>query len=223
MPESILIATIHLLLCILYHAKFVGSLDEGAVGPLLFADGVYKILLSYPENCFDWIRYLQIDQLDHLLHPILSGDKLTLYNTMKFMNNFFKTRDNYNAQGFYDGKNYRTGGRTLRTGHNLIISNTAGDRLNLVTDGSTTFKIHDVEKRRVEGFIKEISKRSGWNYISDNWSWNDLSELNFKKGILSNSSSSGRLNIGTYIKLFNKNPFSLAMTAQDTMEYSIEI
>ena len=50
--------TIHLLLSILQCAGVINDIQDDAISPLLFADGVGNNLFGYPENCLDWINYL---------------------------------------------------------------------------------------------------------------------------------------------------------------------
>jgi hypothetical protein len=215
-------ATIHLLLSILQVAGVITNLPDDAMGPLIFTDGVGNNLFGYPENCLEWIGYLGIDQPTHILNKFLCATTLNFYQIMELLRKFFIIRDGFNAQGFFNGTSYVPGGRNARTGHNLKLSDSQGRPINLVHNG-TTHDIHDLEAQRVKGFIGSIAGMMGWIYDDSQWTWRGMVVKVFQKGMLSNKPGSTlRLNNGTYIDLFQKNPFSLAMTASDSLAYTIE-
>lgn len=211
--------TIHLLLSILQHGEKIDRLQPQSIAPLLFADGVGNNLFGYPENCLDWIRYLKIDRDFHILNGLLCGAGISIYDAMNYLNDFFVFRDKSNARGFYDGEKFVERGRK-RSGHQLKLTNTKGEMLNLVNTGKT-HRVHDNELGRVRGFIQELSAMVGWAYEESKWRcWDGLVVHKLQKGMLSDDKP--RLNKSTYKDLFESgNPFSLAMTASTRMEYSI--
>lgn len=215
--------TIHLLLGILQESKVVENISEDAISPLLFADGVGNNLFGYPENCLDWIDYLKINQDTNILHRFLCENNLSFYQIMQYLKRFFAMRDNFNASGYFDGTNFVQGGNNKRTGHKIKITNGQGAQINLVNNGSS-FDIHSAEVQRVQGFIREIARMMGWQYLDRKWNWSNLSIKMFQKSMLSGDSTiaSTRLNNKTYKALFDRNPFSLAMTASNRIEYTVE-
>ena len=215
---------VHLLLGILQEGGAISELPDTAVSPLLFADGVGNNLFGYPENCLDWIDYLKINKDSHILHKFLCENDINFYQIMKHLKTFFEMRDTYNASGYFDGTDFVEGGNNKRTGHKIKITNSKGTHINLVKNGSV-FDIHENEARRVKGFIEEVAKMMGLQYIDEKWNWGGFKMTAFQKGMLSGDAANGapRLNNGTYKEMFAKNPFSLAMTASNRVEYTLEV
>lgn len=215
--------TIHLLLGILQESGVIKNLPEDAISPLLFADGVGNNLFGYPENCLDWINYLKINQDSHILNKFLCENDLNFYQIMQYLKRFFAMRDSFNASGYFDGTNFVQGGNNKRTGHKIKITNGQGAQINLVNNGSN-FDIHSSEAQRVQGFIREVARMMGWQYLDGKWNWSNLNLKVLQKAMLSGDSptASMRLNNQTYKALFDRNPFSLAMTASNRIEYTIE-
>lgn len=215
--------TIHLLLGLIQAGGVVDNLPDTAISPLLFADGVGNNLFGYPENCLDWINYLKINQDSHILHKFLCENEINFYQIMQYLKRFFEIRDRYNATGYFDGNNFVQGGNNKRTGHKIKITNGQGAQINLVRNGSN-FDIHATEATRVQGFIREIATMMGWRYLDEKWNWTGLKLKVLQKGMLSGESTtaSSRLNNQTYKALFDRNPFSLAMTASNRIEYTTE-
>ena len=214
---------IHLLIGILQEGGFISELPDSAVSPLLFADGVGNNLFGYPENCLDWIDYLKINEESHILHKFLCENDINFYQIMKHLKKFFEMRDTYNASGYFNGTDFVQGGNNKRTGHKIKITTSQGLPINLVKSGSI-FNIHETEAQRVRGFIQEVAEMMGWQYLDEKWNWENFNPTAFQKGMLSSDNSNGspNLNNKNYIALFDKNPFSLAMTASNRIEYTIE-
>ena len=208
---------------ILEKAGVVGDLPDSAISPLLFADGVGNNLFGYPENCLGWIDYLKINEETHILHKFLCENDINFYQIMKHLKKFFEMRDTYNASGYFNGTDFVQGGNNKRTGHKIKISNSQGTPINLVKTVSC-FNIHETEAQRVRSFIQEIAEMMGWQYLDKKWNWENFNLTVFQKGMLSSDRSNGspNLNNKTYEDLVNKNPFSLAMTASNRIEYTIE-
>jgi hypothetical protein len=212
--------TIHLLYGILQTGNFVDTIPDEGLIPLLFVDGVFNNLLGYPENCLNWIDYLGIHNEEHILHKLYFHENHNLYDIMTGLNDFFKIRDEYNAKGFYDGNNFIER-KSSRTGHQLKISNTSGEKINLQKTQQNIFKVYDKEKNRVIGFISKMGAYIDLGYNEEKWCWDNLRIKIFKKGILGGGSKYGNLNNVTYTSLMQKNPFSLAMTSGNQIEYTL--
>ena len=215
--------TIHLMLGILQESGVIRDLPDTAVSPLLFADGVGNNLFGYPENCLNWVNYLKINESGHILNKFFCENDLNFYQIMQYLERFFVMRDNFNATGYFNGTNFVQGGNNKRTGHKIKITNGQGSQINLVNNGSH-FDIHSLEAQRVQGFIQEVARMMGWQYLGGQWNWNNFNLKVLQKGLLSGESSTAsmRLNNQTYKALFDRNPFSLAMTASNRIEYTIE-
>lgn len=215
--------TIHLLLGILQENQIIDNLPSTAISPLLFADGVGNNLFGYPENCLDWINYLKINEENHILNKFLCENDLNFYQIMQYLKSFFAMRDRFNALGYFNGTTFVKGGNNKRTGHKIKITNGQGVPINLVSNGSN-FDLHLLEKQRIQGFIQEIAHMMGWQYLDQKWNLTNLNLRIFQKSLLSGEASTTnmRLNNRTYKALFERNPFSLAMTASNRIEYTIE-
>ena len=55
--------TIHFLICLLENIVGNVKISEKAIGIILFADGVFKSIMNYPENCIDWLNWLNAKEL----------------------------------------------------------------------------------------------------------------------------------------------------------------
>jgi hypothetical protein len=211
--------TIHLLIGIL-HDALPDRLEIAPDGiwPLMFTDGVSNNLFGYPENCLEWIQWLRIVDSDHILNRIFCGSDYSVHEIMQGLNSFFRLRDRYNASGRYRDGEYSGGGANRRTGHNMRISNTQGEPINLVPDEPAhTFHVHEAERERVKGFISEMSRYIGWEYRGERWAWDGLCVNAFRKQDFSKT----RLNNATYKEMMSRQPFSLAMTRGDNIEYTL--
>lgn len=208
-------ATIHLLLSIFHEANIIKSIPEKSVWPLLFTDGVWNNLFGYTENCLSWFKLLGIDKKKHILNQLFCSNDMSFYKIMVGLNELLRIRDKYNAKGAYDGTIYRLGGRNKRTGDKLRITNSSGQPINLESINKH-YKIHDDEKNRVVGFIKEMAVFMRLVYDERVWSWDRLKIYQFTKGILSAMSNR------KYLSLMRKNPLSMAITSGQEMEYTLE-
>ena len=148
---------------------------------------------------------------------IVAAADYSFYEIMQGLDSFLRVRDQYNATGTYRDGVFSPGGRTKRTGHQLRISDPRGDPINIALDqGQATYCIHNNERDRVVGFIREMSERTGWPYQEDKWCWEGLRLTTYKKGDF----SAERLNNGTYSKMVSLRPFSMAMTSGNNIEYT---
>ena len=55
--------TIHFLICLLSNMKVSVEIPKNAVGIIMFADGVFKSIMNYPENCVNWLNWLGAKEL----------------------------------------------------------------------------------------------------------------------------------------------------------------
>lgn len=211
-------ATIHLLLGIFQETSLINELPKDSIWPLLFTDGVWNNLFGYTENCIEWINYLGIDNENHILNSLFCSNHYSFYEIMLGLNDFLRMRDNFNASGYFSASGaYIDGGRNKRTGDKLKISNSNGEPINLVKNG-TEFDIYNKEKIRLEEFISSMAKYVAWPYQPDKWCWNNFKLFKFSKGDFSNTALSNQ----TYTSLMDRNPLSLAMTSGTNIEFTIE-
>lgn len=195
--------SIHLLLGILDN-KITIDIKKPAICPLLFVDGTYKVLYSYPENVLDWIDFLGGNNPNSVLNKIFCNSYYAFHDLMLAMDNLFRARDKICAIG---------GGIRRERGDRLIISDNNGP-VNLIAQRGV-YLIEQDAKNRIEQFIDLISGLTEWSYKKDNWSWNALRLTEFNKQI-------GKPLVREYYSTLAQNPFSFAITAGDRFEYTLQ-
>ncbi len=196
-PQKYPLGTIHLLLGILGSIEKI-EVPETAICPLLYTDGTFKNLFSYPENCLNWLKFLKADNEKGPLHAIFFNNHYSTSSLMIALNNLF------------NDLRLITGGK--RGGDKIKISNGKGELLNF-NEETNSFEQEVVEQ--IEKFLKLLMINTEWNYNSDHWSWNNLSCFKFEKGSITPSQ-------GRYDQLMKNNPLSLAMTGGLSIEYTLD-
>jgi len=214
-------ATIHFLLSLLETVKKI-NIGPQAIVPLLFSDGVCNNLFGYPENCLEWLRWLNAQDHSTLLHDIFYKE-IPFSAVMQCMDKFFKERDRFNATCHYDpGQKRIINQNKSRSGHHMIISLSNGDPVNILENDCGTFDILEQEKQRTLGFINLLANLMGWQLLPTKWNFSNLKLYKFKKESMS-STSPVRLNQRNYISMVEHDCFSMAITAQTTIEYTRDI
>ena len=167
-------ATIHFLL-ILVAQRHPIDLAPSAAGPLLFADGVYKLLLQYTENAWDWMRYLRVDQQENPLHGLFHSESMSMYAVMTEMLHFWEKRDELSEIG--------------HRGDRIAITERGGDGslMNLERDGEadveSLWRYANAARARIEQFLDLLGGLTGWQYNEQKWSWSGWRVFEFDKGI----------------------------------------
>lgn len=212
--------TVHFLIGLLQFSGNLTEISEDAHWPLLFADGVANNLLGYPENCLQWLAYLEAPPHRHVLHQVVAADK-TLHEIMMGMDVFFRIRDDYNARGTFSEGDFKSG-RLARSGHKLRISRKDGEAIN-VEGNHNGWHIHARERERVEGFVTAIGERTGWTYVPESWSWENLTMRRFTKGSMSKEARdpTRRLNQANYLNLVDRQPISWVFRSGNSLEYTL--
>lgn len=212
-------ATIHLLLALLEHAKQI-ELAPDAMIPLLFCDGVCNNLFGYPENCLDWMRWLQADDPQSVLFQTFYRE-IPFSTVMERMGAFFRERDAFNAACYYDpvAGSVLTKNRS-RSGHHMILSLSDGRPVNIVPNADA-YTILEQEQERIKGFIRLIASRMGWQAKENAWHFSNLKLFRFQKESL--RPDARRFNQENYIGMVEGDCFSMAITAQTTIEYTRDV
>jgi hypothetical protein len=215
-------ATIHFLLSLLENVKEKNiTVSNDAIVPLLFSDGVCNNLFGYPENCLDWFQWLKADDPDSVLYKVFYM-QVPFSSVMKKMDSFFKERDKFNATCYYDLAEKRIVQKNRsRSGHHMIITQSNGVPINIVPNGNETFNILENESERTLGFIRLMSHLMGWNACDDKWNFSNLELYKFKKDSYSLNTRT-RLNQTSYKKMTESDCFSMAITANSTIEFTID-
>lgn len=163
-------ASVHFLICLLYN-KIKIKLDKNSIFPLLFVDGMYKVMFSYPENVLNWFSYLRIDEENNPLNSIFYNTGNSLMKIMDGMNNFFHKRDEFKGNEKRD------------RGDRLILSDENNAKnLNQINE---LYEINRDNRERIINFIKFVSGMLGWDFKKENWVFNNFRLVNFEKKNLS--------------------------------------
>ncbi len=193
------LATIHLLIGIV-GSKIKVTIPESAICSLLYVNGVFKNLFGYPENCIDWLRYLEAKPDKSKLHEIFFNEHYSVYNLMLALKDFFA----------------RIGGISeKRKGNDKIkISNSKGDPMNIIKK-DIYYEIDKEEKQKAEKFLRILSELTKWEYNKNNWQWSNLKLYRFIKGNI-------KPNNRNFEAMIKNNPLSWAMTSGLAIKYTID-
>ena len=215
-------ATAHLLISILNKAGIMNEINYASYPILLFADGTYKNILGYVENCIDWFKFLQIDQKHHILNDLFFVKSFTLTELGKIMNEVFETRNLFNAVVRYvNGVEIAV--RGARSGHNLIMSDNAGQSVNLCINGDGSCDVYANEKERIVKFIKFLSSVTGHEYKDEAWMWNNLKVYLLTKKIIDPKNGGGSMNILKFKSIMEGHALSIANTSTSVWEYTDDL
>ena len=173
------LATVHFLISILYH-HFEIKLSKRAIWPLLFTDGLFNVLFSYPENVNDWFNCLNINSEKNPLNKFFYQDKNNITNIMKGMQEFFDKRDECG------------GSKKIGRGDYLNISNKTGP-INIF-ENDNLYSIDQDNKENIIKFIKIVCNEFEWDFKTNDWIFDNLKMLKFEKDSL-NSSDNNKKNL----------------------------
>lgn len=196
-PQKYPLATIHLLLGVLGSTKKI-EIPTTAICPLLYTDGTFKNLFNYPDNCLGWLKFLQANNAPSPLHTIFFDDHYSIYSLMIALTDLFGEL------------RLITGGK--RGGDKIKLSNGKGELTNF-DEKKKSFEADTIVQ--AEKFLRLLTRKTGWEYVPDNWSWGNLSHFYLKKGIIKPSQN-------RYDALMSQNPISLAMTSTLGIEYTLD-
>ena len=199
------LGTIHMLLGILGH-KFKIELKDDAIPALFFTDGTFNVLFGYPENVLNWLSFLRYREDNNPLKTIFLSDKNSVHNTMVEMDKFFRERDKINV--------------ARERGDRLKISNKDGTPYNIELEGED-YNLNKGAVDRIKRFVNILSNFTGWKFKEENWMWSGFRLYKFTKAQFTSQKGDG-FNNSVYSKILSKNPLSWAITAGNTIEYTLE-
>jgi len=156
-------------------------------------------LFGYPENCIDWLRYLDAEGKENKLYDIFFNKHYSVYNLMAALRDFFTQISDISENRNSNDK--------------IKISNTKGEPVNLKIDGKICELSQD-EKKKSEKFLEILSHLTKWNY-KKNWQWADLKIYQFNKFAI-------KPNNKNFEAMIAKNPISWAMTSGLSIEYTLD-
>jgi len=148
------LATIHFLLCCISEVRQVEiKIYNTTTVPLLYVDGTFKNLLNYPENCSDWLTYLNAKNPNSPVYPIFEMvAKQRLKNIIHLLQDIFDKFDDIR-------------GRTNR-----------GDKISIRDIRERGF-------RSYHPLLCLLSNYTGWEFNHNNWILNNLEIIQFRKKI----------------------------------------
>lgn len=199
------LATVHLLIGILDHTFKKINLNESAICPLLFTDGTFNVLFSYPENVLDWLKYLRANESETALHFLFENDKYSVITLMRAMDDFFRKRDEISV--------------SKERGDRLRVSSKDGEPYN-IEDENGSKKINQLAQDRTIAFLRILAETTGWLYKPTSWTWDGLVLYKFTKEDFKGQNK--RLNGRNFEDFLSKNPLSWAMTSGDNIEFTLE-
>jgi hypothetical protein len=162
------LATIHLLLGIV-SSQIKVEIPESAIFSLLFTDGTYQVLFTYPENVLNWLNYLRADESGSPLRTVFENESFSVFRLMHAMDEFFRERDEISVP--------------KQRGDRLRISDTDGSPYNIEV-AATGHCLSKDASERVERFIRMLARLTGWAYSPDKWTWTNWKLYRFEKRIL---------------------------------------
>lgn len=194
-PVKYPLGTIHFLLGIVGQTKKI-NLPIDSLCPLLYADGTFKNLFNYPDNCLDWLNFLGANIEKTSLNDLFYNEHYTISRLMLALNNLF-----FELRKLNKGK---------RGGDKIKISDKSG---NLINFNGNQFEQNTKEKAL--SFLGILEKKTSWKYVDVSWHWGQFDIYTFQKGIIKPSQ-------GRYDELMLKNPLSLAITSGNTLECTLD-
>ena len=200
------LATIHMLIGIL-ETEIDIKVEESAIFPLIFVDGTYNVMFSYPENVLNWWDYMKVKTTSKLLKNIFMGENYTPYKLMLEMNSFFRERDEISDK------------TKKERGDKLVISNKNSSHRNFKFDNNL-YHFEDDTKNKCVKFLKLLEKHTKWELKTHQWNFKNLNLMQFTK-----SDFVGRkwsITKSNYKEFLNLNPLSWAMTSGLNIEFTIE-
>lgn len=185
--------TIHLLLCFIGQKYSIKYLDNSFF-VILQADGtINRFLDKYSENLYDWLVYLGINKIDNTLNKILRK-KVNLIDLNKEYVDY--------VQKFVKGKKDK-------------ISISEKGIINKNSFSKNYKKFSTSCNRAITEYLKFLSQNTGWKYDKNKWTFGDFRLYEFTKKIV-------KPGVNTFNAAVKENFLSLAITANDSMEYTVE-
>src|SRR3989344_3071729 len=187
------LGTIHLLLCVVGTTQAI-TFAENSFFVILQADGtINRFLDKYSENLYDWLLFLGVENLQNVLRSIIRKD----VNLMDLNKEYVKY-----VQQFVKTKKDK-----------IPIS----ERGELIMDSfnSTQTEFSEPCVTATRKYLEFLSKQTGWVFDERRWAFSGFHLYRFIKKTVKHG-------VGTFNKAVGENFLSLAITAWDTMEYTLE-
>ena len=185
--------TIHLLLCLVGKKYSIKYLNNSFF-VILQADGtINRFLDKYSENLYNWLVYLGINKIDNILNKILKK-KINLIDLNKEYVGYVRK--------FVKDKKDK-----------IPIS----ERGNIKTDSFDKNYKEFSESciLAIKGYLRFLSQNTGWQFNKDKWTFGNFRLYELTKRIV-------KPGVNTFNTAIRENFLSLAITANDSMEYTIE-
>lgn len=149
------LATIHLLMCILRN-KIEFTIHPSSITLLLYVDGTFKNLLNYPENCINWLHYLDAKNPQSPIAGLLN-----LFATQKISKTMHDLEDLFHK--FKEIAGNKRG----------------GDKINLDKIENQQFSKEMINQ--THKLLEFISSLTEWEFKHENWFMNNLKVIKLIK------------------------------------------
>ncbi len=185
--------TIHLLLCIV-GARQVINFTENSFFVILQADGTLNRFLDrYSENLYDWLHFMDVKNPKNVLRSVIRKE----VNLMDLNKEYVEY-----VQYFVKTKKDKI---PISNKGELII-----ESFNALRDGFSESCIIAAKK-----YLNFLAAQTGWVLDEKKWVFDNFRLYRFTKKTV-------KPGVGTFNTAVTENFLSLAITASDTMEYTLE-
>jgi hypothetical protein len=187
------LGTIHLLLCIVGNRQSIHFADNSFF-VILQADGtINRFLDRYSENLYDWLLFLDVENPKNVLRSIIRKE----VNLMDLNKEYVE----------YIQRFVKTKRDKIPISERGEIIHESFDRLHTAFSESCT--------NTAIQYLEFLSRETGWKFNDKKWAFNDFRLYQFIKKAV-------RPGVRTFNVAVEENFLSLAITATDTMEYTLE-
>lgn len=187
------LGTIHFLLCVI-GAKQKINFSEDSFFVILQADGtINRFLDRYSENLRDWLQFLGVENPQNVLRSIIRKET----NLMDLNKEYVEYVQHF-----------------VKTKKDKVPISERGE---LIAESFNSFQTEFSESctAAARKYLEFLSKQTGWIFDEKKWTFAGFHLYKFTKRTV-------RPGVGTFNAAVRENFLSLAITAADTMEYTLE-
>jgi len=187
------LGTIHLLLCII-GTQYPINFTDDSFFVILQADGtINRFLDKYSENLYDWLRFLDVENPRNVLRSIIRKE----INLMDLNKEYVEYVQHF-VKSRKDKIPISEKGELLVESFNSSQTEFSESCLNAATT-----------------YLEFLARQTGWRFNESKWTFSNFRLYQFTKKIT-------KPGVGTFNAAVREKFLSLAFTATDTMEYTLE-
>lgn len=188
------LGTIHLLLCIVGDRHAINFADDSFF-VILQADGtINRFLDRYSENLYDWLLFLGVESPHNALRSIIRKE----VNLMDLNKEYVAYIQQF-----------------VKTKKDKIPISERGELIAESFNSSQT-GFSESCTTAVKKYLEFLSRQTGWKFDEKKWIFDNFHLYQFTKRTV-------RPGVGTFNTAVRENFLSLAITAADIMEYTLEL